>query len=236
MPNLLQAKVINLRPPPKIAVRKMRRVAQEGLELFPGNVELSRLVERSRAIEAEGRTRELYRELRDAPRPAVWRELCEILTASGRLERAEECAQEWFQATGDGNAQLARAQARCERFFADRRRDDGKFALDLVAEAERLLPRDPRPLRHKLALHLRIGAWNDARRTIGQLLEVEPGDTLLEAKFRTLATMTDRAPSIEQALREVEKSGRLVDEENLAQDASAAAGEIRICGMLPATL
>ncbi|MBK8180021.1 MAG: hypothetical protein IPK67_14290 [Planctomycetes bacterium] len=203
------------------------RVASEGLELFPGNGELSRLAERSRAIEAEGRTRELYRELRDAPRPAVWRELCEILTASGRLERAEECAQEWFNATGDGNAQLARGTARCERFFADKRRDDGRLALDLIAAAEKLLPRDQRPLRIKLALHMRIGAWNDARRTLGQLLEVEPGDAVLEAKFRTLSTMTDQTTTIEQALREVEKNGRLVDEESTPQDVSAAAGEIR---------
>ncbi|MEO6708582.1 MAG: hypothetical protein ABIP42_03345, partial [Planctomycetota bacterium] len=113
------------------------RVAREGLELYPGNSELGRMADRSRAIEAEGRTRELYKELREAPRPAIWRELFELLIDSGRIARAEECAQEWFNATGDGNAQLARAQARCERFFTDRRREDAKLALELLESAEK---------------------------------------------------------------------------------------------------
>ncbi len=203
------------------------RVAREGLELFPGNTELSRLADRSRAIEAEGRTRELYRELRDAPRPALWRELCEILLASGRIARAEECAQEWFNATGDGNAQLARGQARCERFFSDRRRDDAKLALELIEAGEKLLARDPRPLRLKLALYSRVGAWTEARRTVGQLLELEPGDGALEARFRSLSTLLDRAPTLDQALRDVEKSGRLIDEETCSQEGPASAGEIR---------
>ncbi len=203
------------------------RVAREGLELFPGNAELVRLADRSHAIEAEGRTRELYRELRDAPRPAVWRELFESLIAGGRIARAEECAQELFSATGDGNAQLARGHARCERFFTDRRRDDAKFALELLEAAEKLLVHDPRPLRLKLALYSRVGAWLDARRTAGKLLELEPGDAVIEARFRTLNTMADRAPSLEQALREVEKSGRLVDEELPQLESPTASGEIR---------
>ena len=203
------------------------RVAREGLELYPGNPELLRLAERSRALEAEGRTRELYRELRDAPRPAVWRELCEILLASGRLARAEECAQEWFAATGDGNAQLARGQARCERFFVDRRRDDARLALELIEAAEKLLPRDPRPLRLKLNLYSRVGAWKDARRAVGQLLEVEPGEAVLEARFRTLSSLVDTSPALEQALREVERSGHLADEERPVQEAPNASGEIR---------
>jgi len=203
------------------------RVAREGLDLYPGNSELQRLAERSRALEAEERTRELYRELRDAPRPAVWRELCEILLSSGRLARAEECAQEWFAATGDGNAQLARGQARCERFFIDRRRDDARLALELIEAAEKLLCRDPRPLRIKLSLFSRVGAWKEARRTVGQLLEVEPGDAVLEARFRTLSSLIDTAPTLEQALREVERSGHLVDEERPVQEGPTASGEIR---------
>ena len=203
------------------------RVAREGLELFPGNAELGRLADRSRAIEAEGRTRELYRELRDAPRPAVWRELCEILIAGGRIERAEECAQDWFNATGDGNAQLARGHARRERFFADRRRDDAKLALELIEAAEKLLVHDPRPLRLKFELYLRVGAWKEARRTAGQLLELEPGDAVIEGRFRAMSTLVDQAPALEQALREVEKSGRLVDEDGAAGEAPTASGEIR---------
>jgi tetratricopeptide (TPR) repeat protein len=203
------------------------RVAREGLELFPGNSELQRLAERSSAIEAEGRTRELYRELRDAPRPAVWRELCEILLDGGRLARAEECAQEWFAATGDGNALLARGEARSERFFIDRRRDDARLALDLIDGAEKALLRDSRPLRLKLNLFSRVGAWKEARRTVGQLLELEPGDAVLEARFRTLTSVLDTAPTLEQALREVERSGHLIDENRPVQEGPTASGEIR---------
>jgi len=203
------------------------RVAREGLELYPGNAELARMADRSRAIEAEGRTRELYRELREAPRPAIWRELFELLIASGRTARAEECAQDWLEATGDGNAQLARAHARCERYFTDRRRDDAKLALDWIDAAEKLLARDARPLRLKLALFLRVGAWKDARRAAGQLLELEPGDLQIEARFRSLSAVADNAPSLEQALREVEKSGRFVDEDQAAGEAPTASGEIR---------
>lgn len=203
------------------------RVAREGLELFPNNVELLRMAERSRALEAEGRTRELYRQLREAPRAAVWRELCEILMSSGRHARAEECAQEWFNATGDGHAQLIRAQARCERFFTDRRRDDARMALEWIDSAEKLLVRDPRPVRLRLNLYSRVGAWKDARRAVAQLLELEPGDAVLEAKFRSLETHTEAPLTLEQALREVEKSGRLVDEETSAHEGPTATGEIR---------
>ncbi len=203
------------------------RVAREGLGLFPASVELARLADRSRAMEAEGRTRELYRELRDAPRAAVWRELCGILLDSGRIARAEECAQDWFNATGDGNAQLARGQARCERFFTDRRRDDARLALELIDSAEKLLPRDARPLRLRMSLYLRVGAMADARKVIGQLLELEPGDSLLEARFRSLGTLVDPSPTLDQALRQVEKTGRLVDEDAVEKEGQASASDIR---------
>lgn len=203
------------------------RVCQEGLEMFPGSIELVRLSERARAIQREDRTRELYKELRESPRPAVYRELCQILLDSGRISRAEECAQEWFNASGDGQAQLLRAQARCERYFADRRREDGRLALELLDATEKLLPRDARPLRLRLSLASRIGAYQEARRVAMQLLELEPGDPALEARFRTLSSLAEKSPSIDHALRDVEKSGRLVDEETSGDTERAATGSVR---------
>ncbi|MEO6711614.1 MAG: roadblock/LC7 domain-containing protein, partial [Planctomycetota bacterium] len=114
-----------------------------------------------------------------------------------------------------------------ERFFVDRRRDDAKFALELLTAAEKLLARDARPLRLRLDLYLRVGAWREARRTAGQCLELEPGDALIEARFRSLNAMQDQSPGLEQALREVEKSGRLVDEASPLSESSTSAGEIR---------
>jgi tetratricopeptide (TPR) repeat protein len=201
------------------------RVCREGLGLHPGHSELARMADRALALEQEGRTRELTRELREAPRPAVWRELCEHLLNAGRVDRAEECAQEWYKATGDGQAQLVRAQARLERYFADRRRDDGRLALELLDSSEKLLPRDARPLRLRLALMSRIGAWKEARYVVSQLLELEPGDPVLEARFRTLSSLADKAPSLDQALRDVERTGRLTDEEPQSESSLDPTGE-----------
>jgi hypothetical protein len=189
------------------------KIATEALRAYPKDAELRRLADRTRALMREGRTRELQAELRLAPRPALWRELCDILLESGRVSRAEEIAIDWFQNTRDGEAQLYRARARAERFFTDRRRDDGRLAFELVASATELLPGDARPLRLHLSLASRCGAWSEARRVIARLLELMPGDPSLEARFRTVMALSESAKTVDQALREVEKTGRLADDE-----------------------
>lgn len=190
----------------------VERVCTEALELYPGHAELARLFDRARALLREDRTRQLARELREAPRPGLYRELCEILLDSGRVERAEEQALEWYQATGDTQALLVRAEARLQRFLVDRRRDDARLVIELLDASEKVLARDARPLRMRLQLYSAVGAWRDARRIVSQLLELEPGDPSLEARFRTLNTLAECGPSFDAALREVERSGRLVDE------------------------
>ena len=194
------------------AMDEVLRVCSEGLNAFPGHVELVRLAKRARQMRMEDRTRELYRELRESPRPAIWRELCDTLIEGGRVERAEECAEEWFQATQDGAAMLCRARARVERFFADRRRDDGRMAFEMLDAAEAKLPRDSEPLRVRLRLASRIGAWKEAQRVVSQLLELQPGDPVLEARFRTLLSLGESSPTPDQALREIERTGRLADD------------------------
>lgn len=203
------------------------RTTTEGLRLYPGDGELKRLETRARSLMLEGRTRELQLELKTAPRPALWKELCEILLELGRVARAEEVAIEWYQATRSGDAQLYRAQARADRFFSDRRRDDGRIALELIQSATELLPADSRPLRLHLALLSRCGAWADARVVMARLLEHFPGDPALEARFRTIVSLSENARSFEQALREVEKTGRLADDEPEAERPAASAGSIR---------
>ncbi|MBL8856888.1 MAG: hypothetical protein JNL28_00060 [Planctomycetes bacterium] len=192
---------------------EVQRATGEGLRLFPGDPELRRLDTRARSLLLEGRTRQLQVELKAAPRPALWKELCEILLESGRVARAEEVAIEWFQATRSGEAQLLRGQARADRFFADRRRDDGRIAHELIQSAINMLPGDPRPLRLHLQLVQRCGAWGDARAALTKLLEHFPGDPSLEARYRTIDALSENSKTFEQALREVEKTGRLADEE-----------------------
>jgi hypothetical protein len=202
------------------------RTTSEGLKLFPGDAELKRLSDRARAMQLEGRTRELQVELKIAPRASLWKELCEILLESGRVARAEEVATEWFQATRSGEAQYYRAHARADRFIADRRRDDGRLAFDMVTAATESLPGDPRPLKLHLQLASRVGAWADARRVLARLLEHFPGDPSLEARFRSIITLSETSKTLDQALRAVEKSGRLVDEAP-ESDRASTSGSVR---------
>ncbi|MFN0242777.1 MAG: tetratricopeptide repeat protein [Planctomycetota bacterium] len=209
------------------------KVAGEGLRTYPGDAELKRLADRSRQLLLEGRTRELQEELKSAPRPALWKELCEILLESGRVARAEELATEWYHSAKSGEAEYYRARARAERFYADRRRDDGRLALELVASAKEQIPSDARPIQLELDIASHCGAWTEARRALARLLEITPGDPVLEARFRTVANLAQNTKTMEQALREVERSGRLVDEPqeanvNASEDSErATAGSVR---------
>lgn len=202
------------------------RVAAEGMRAYPGDAELKRLYERTRSIQREGRTRELTRELASAPRPALWSELIEILIESGRLDRAEEAAAQWCQRMKSGEALYYRARVRAERFFADRRREDGRTAFDFATEAVEAMPADPQPLRLQLQIASRCGAWGEARRSLAHLLELTPGDPGLEARFRTVMTLSESAKTLDQALRDVEKSGRLADDEP-DNERPGAAGNVR---------
>lgn len=207
-------------------LEEVLRATAEGLRLFPGDAELKRLEARARSLKLDGRMREVQQELKAAPRPALWKELCEILLESGRVARAEEIAAEWYQATREGEAQFYRARARADRFFADRRRDDGRLAFELVAASQESMPGDPRPLRLQLQLASRVGAWGEARRALARLLEHFPGDPALEARFRTVLSLSENAKPLDQALREVEKSGRLADDEPEENRANAS-GTVR---------
>jgi tetratricopeptide (TPR) repeat protein len=202
------------------------KLANEGLHVFPQDAELRRVHERVRQLSMEGRMRDLQQQLKTAPRPAVWAELCQILVESGRVARAEDLAVEWHQSTKSPEALYWRARARAERFFADKRRDDGRLAFDLIATLEEQLTGDERPHRLRLQLASRSGAWLEARRALARLLELHPGDPALEARFRNVATLAEKGRTVDQALREVEKSGRLVDEEP-TDEKQPAGGDVR---------
>jgi tetratricopeptide (TPR) repeat protein len=184
----------------------------EGLALFPGNDPLARLSERLRRQGREQRIAELRRETAEAPRPALWRELCELLTETGMLSRAEETALEWKKALGDPESLVFLARARCERYFADRGRELGKLALQTLDEATTRLPTDMRPWRLRLEFLGRIGAWSDAHAASTKLLEFMPGHPELEARHRHLQGLAPSAPTVDRALIEVERTGRFPEE------------------------
>jgi tetratricopeptide (TPR) repeat protein len=190
----------------------VKSVCEEALAVFPAHPELQRMCDRAQAILLEDRTRRLTSELRDAPRPALYRELAELFLGGGRLDRAEETAEAWFASTQDPAALLLRFQARLQRFTADKRRDDARACFEWLDQAEKLLARDERPLRLRLELLCSIGAWRDARKIVGQLLELAPGDPALEARFRTYNSLAEKAPTVDAALREIERTGALASE------------------------
>ena len=188
------------------------RVCDEALGLHPDHAELRRMKDRALALGREDRIRELQRQIRQAPRPALFRELCEALLEAGKLARAEKVVGEWFEACEDDEALLQLGTVRAQRYLADRRRDDARVALDRLAEFSARHPGDARPLRSQLEILTRCGAWADARTALARLLELAPGDPQLEARFRTVAALSATAPPLDQALREVERTGRFVDD------------------------
>jgi tetratricopeptide (TPR) repeat protein len=194
------------------ALNDALEVATEGLRAYPKDSELRRLFDRTRQMLREGRTRELTQELAKNPRPAVWRELIELMLEDGRVPKAEEFASSWFQATQSAEAVYWRARARSERYFIDRHREDGRVALELAQSAREAMPNDERPLRLMLEVLCRVGAWSDARRVLARLLELCPGDPYLEARFRTVASLISRSKDLEACLRDVERTGRFADE------------------------
>lgn len=189
------------------------KVCKEGLELHPESGELQRLARVAREEHQRQRMAELREELRTAPRAAVYRELCEILLENGDAQAALETAQRWRKQTDEPEAAYFLAAAHAEFFFDGRRSSDGLSAFRLAEESGKGLPRDKRPLRLQFEIARRCGAWEDARRSLARLLELMPGNPLLEARFRRVLSNCAHSKPLQRALADVEKSGRFVDDE-----------------------
>jgi len=193
--------------------REVLRVCTEGLEIHTGNAELRRMAQRAQSIGLDKRIKTLQRESSASPRPALFKELCEVALQSGKLDRAEEVAREWYEHSKDGESTYFLARVCCERFFTDRRKDDGQKAFELTNEAKELLGNDPRPLQLQLELTSRTGAWQEARKCIARLLELMPGDPDLEARFRTVLAHCDDAKPFDRTLNVVERTGQFIDDQ-----------------------
>ena len=208
-------------------LREALRVAEEGLRLFKGNPELVRLSTRLRRIQQEDLLAELREELKEAPRPAVWNEICEILMDSGQYRRAEETARDWQLKAKDPEAALAIARACVMAYLTDLDRNSGRRAFEAVEHAQHALARDPRPFRLRLKLASDIGAWDDAREAAKRVLELDPGDPALEARYRSLCSMPTQSPDVERALINVQSTGRLVGGDMSRSQRNGPVGEVR---------
>lgn len=197
------------------------RVCSEGLELHPGHAELTRVADRARSLQLDSRVQSLGDELALAPRPALWRELCDVLLECGKLQRAEEAAQDWHDASTDTEAVYYLARCRAELFFDSRRAGDGRQAWEHSKNAVRDMPGDTRPLELQYELARSCGAWGEARTAVAKLLELSPGNPELEVRFRNASARAHGSRSIVRALAEVEQTGRFVDDR--PEEASAQA-------------
>ena len=194
-------------------LKEVIKVCEEGLRLFPDDCSLERLKDRATTITRDDRVRDLQREIKRSPRPALWKELCSELLSAGHLTRAEKIAEQWYLCLQDIEALYYRASIRTERYFVDRRRDDARIALDFLSSCTGEGADTERVLRLSLSIYSKCGAWSEARTALARLLELSPGDPALEARFRTVAAMAEGGKSLDQALREVERTGKFVDDD-----------------------
>lgn len=186
------------------------RICMEALQSHPEDVDLKRLASRADTILCEERLGILQAELLVAPRAAVWRDVCGLLLSTGRLRRAEETASQWRERTGDAEACFFLALCFAERFYTDLRAEDGRRAFDLAREAQRDLVNDTRPHDLQFEIARRCGCWREARSAAARALELKPGAPELEARFRSALAAGEGGMTLDEALREVERSGRLV--------------------------
>lgn len=201
--------------------QEVLRVCTEGLHGHAGEAGLARLAERARTLLNAQRIKVLQRDLTHAPRPALWRELCELQLEVGRLRRAEQSAEDWWESGGDLEALYFLALCRAEMFFRDRRAEGGQVAYDLALRAAVDSRVAPSALALAFEVTRRCGAWREARSALARLLELSPGDPDLEQRFRAVQASSLDAPSLERALREVERSGEFKAETAV----SATAGD-----------
>jgi tetratricopeptide (TPR) repeat protein len=195
------------------SIEEVQRVCVEGLEFFPGSSDLMRLYERARLLQLDERIKSLTTEYRNAPRPAVYRELADALISAGRSGRAQEVITAWKEAEQDPEASYYQARVALDRFLAERKAADGMTAFIEAREAFIGMGTDPRPLQLQLEVASRVGAWQEARRILARLLEVAPGDQSLEARFRQVLPLTMGAKPLDQCLQDVEHTGLFVGDQ-----------------------
>jgi len=192
-------------------------LCREGLEQFQGNGPLHRLAREVRQAERGARRQALLTEVATAPTDDAYRELCELMFKRGEAAEALEHARSWRRSSGDGEATYYEAAAHGELFFSSLRSQDGIAAFRLAAEAGKALKDDPRPYRLQFEISRRCGAWEDARSALARLLDLMPGNRLIEGRFRGVIANCANSRSLPKALADVERAGRFLDDEPLEQ-------------------
>lgn len=185
------------------------RTCDEGLQHNPEAAELKRLRRMARSAILSDRITDIRDELNAAPRPGLYRELAETYLELGDLSRCESACVQWTaRFPQDDGARLALARARIRRFYQERNAGDGMGAVELLLGVCERDPQNAKALRLLAELATRVGAFEIARETLSQLLELIPGEPTLEGWYRRVNDEAEGAPDLDLAIRQVELTGR----------------------------
>ncbi|MBL6757263.1 MAG: hypothetical protein ISQ11_12715 [Planctomycetes bacterium] len=210
---------------PEVAARRVRRMVESGdaaaaleccreaVERFPGSAALQRLLVSVRQAELTERLSRLKEELELSPCPEAFRELCELMLKRGEAAATLEHVGRWRQLDDSGEPLYFEAAAFGELYFGNHLSRDGMRAFQLAAEAGKLLKDDPRPFRLQFEIARRCGAWEDARIALARLLDIMPGNRLIEGRFRGVMANCASSRSLSKALADVERTGRFLGDE-----------------------
>ncbi|MGB0332708.1 MAG: hypothetical protein ACPGPE_12945, partial [Planctomycetota bacterium] len=166
-----------------------------------------------RQAEHDARRSRLQVELEVAPRAEAYRELCELMLKRGEAAATLEFVGRWRQIDDSGEPLYFEAAAFSELYFSNYLSRDGMRAFQLAAEAGKLSKDDPRPFRLQFEIARRCGAWEDARIALARLLDIMPGNRLIEGRFRSVIANCASSRSISKALADVERTGRFLGDE-----------------------
>ncbi|GEM_PF-5058075 len=210
---------------PEAAARRVRKLAgggdysgalevcKDALDRFPEDHKLQRLSRDVRLAERDTRRSSLMAELEATPSVDGYRELCDLLLKRGEAAGALEFVGRWRQVDSSGEPLYYEAAAFGELFFGNHLSRDGLRAFQLAAEAGKIRRDDPRPFRLQFEIARRCGAWEDARIALARLLDLMPGNRLIEGRFRGVIANCANSRSLSKAIADVERTGRFLDDD-----------------------
>lgn len=186
---------------------------RDGLERFQGDPQLQDLARQINQREEVSRHAALWAEVEGDPTPEAFRELCELMFKRGDAAGTLALFDRWRAVDATGEPLYYEAAAFGEAFFGSYLSRDGLRAFELATEAGKRLREDTRPLRLQFEIARRCGAWEDARSALVSLLELMPGNRVVEGRLRSVTTNCATSRSLSKGLADVERVGRFLGDE-----------------------
>lgn len=190
---------------------KAKRVADDGLALFPKSLELRQLVDcASRGI-CRQRVADLRAKLTRSPSPKTFRELAQRLIEVGDASALQSICQEWsVRFPGDAGAWLVIGQMRLVNFYRDLAAREGAEAVRCLEQAIRMDAVEPKARKLLGEVLYRIGAVRKAQEHLNALRNFDHADAEVDALLRHVAGFADTGADIQKLLADVEANGCLL--------------------------